>query len=218
MRNVVQADLNNTYVLVTLPDGTRVRELATSSTRSRYNFSRSAFIFGQQTDGSSVPASGTGSFSGEMIASSVINDRRDNIDLADGEDGSTYFQWIEGRANLDFNFGQNTFAVGLNGRVFAPYFDNGTSGNHTIRDNATFNATGAGRIDLVATGGFLGQFQQAWFVNPDNTRYNLLIGGSSVDGAFYGPQAQEVGGNFRIVGGTPDERIDILGVFTGSKK
>jgi hypothetical protein len=47
------------------------------------------------------------------------------------------------------------------------------------------------------------------------------IAGSSLDGAFYGPggsaEKLEVGGGFRIVGGTPDQRIDIMGAFTGKK-
>ena len=41
---------------------------------------------------------------------------------------------------------------------------------------------------------------------------------SSIDGSFYGPNAVEVGGSFRIVGGVPDQRVDILGAFTGAKK
>ena len=69
----------------------------------------------------------------------------------------------------------------------------------------------------MAAGGFLGQFQQAWFLRPDATRLDLLVAGSSIDGAFYGPGAEEAGGSFRIVGGTPDERIDILGIFTGRR-
>jgi len=81
---------------------------------------------------------------------------------------------------------------------------------------STFNADGAGRIDLVNAGGFLGQFTSAYFTKG-GIRRDLVIAGSSIDGAFYGPSAQEVGGGFRIVGGTPDERIDILGAFTGGR-
>jgi allophanate hydrolase subunit 1 len=69
---------------------------------------------------------------------------------------------------------------------------------------------------LAGAGGFLGQFQQAWFVNPNSTtQIDVNIGGSSINGSFFGPVAQEVGGGYRIVGGTPDERVDILGVFIG---
>ncbi|WP_173203779.1 transferrin-binding protein-like solute binding protein [Sphingopyxis sp. BSNA05] len=44
-----------------------------------------------------------------------------------------------------------------------------------------------------------------------------MIAGSSINGAFYGPDAEELGGGYRIVGGTPDERIDILGTFVGKQ-
>ena len=37
------------------------------------------------------------------------------------------------------------------------------------------------------------------------------------DGAFYGPNGEEAGGGFRIVGGKPDERVDIVGAFVGKK-
>jgi hypothetical protein len=81
---------------------------------------------------------------------------------------------------------------------------------------ATFAAAGSGRVDLVNAGGFLGQINSASLTFGGITN-NLIIAGSSIDGAFYGPTAQEVGGGFRIVGGTPDQRIDILGVFTGAR-
>ena len=45
----------------------------------------------------------------------------------------------------------------------------------------------------------------------------MVIAGSSIDGAFYGPNGVELGGGYRIVGGTPDERIDILGTFVGQR-
>ena len=68
---------------------------------------------------------------------------------------------------------------------------------------------------MINAGGFLGQINSASFVNPNSQRFDLTIAGSSIDGAFFGPIGQEVGGGFRIVGGVPDERIDIIGAFTG---
>ncbi|TPG20502.1 hypothetical protein EAH87_08450 [Sphingomonas koreensis] len=92
-------------------------------------------------------------------------------------------------------------------------------------DGAAFNATGSASI--ITTGGFSGQFSSAFFtaggtkVPVDFTSVNPatnVAGGSSIDGGFYGPGAKEVGGNFRIVGGVPNQRFDILGAFTGAKK
>jgi hypothetical protein len=128
----------------------------------------------------------------------------------------TYFQWIEGRSKTTVDFGASTFTLDLNGTVFAPQFDNFTSKVATLQQGATFTASGAGRIDLVNAGGFLGQFNTASFAQGGQT-FNLTVAGSSIDGAFFGPAADEVGGGFRIVGGTPDQRVDIIGAFTGGK-
>lgn len=178
-----------------------------------YNLSRGVFVYGEATPTGAIPDRGTGNYTGSMLATSVLNDQIDNF----GTDAPTYFQWIEGTSDLSVDFGANTFSLDLAGTTFAPEFDSGTSGRHSIRAGATFNANGRGNINLVAAGGFVGQFQQAWFTNPDSSRLDLLVAGSSIDGAFYGPSAEEAAGSFRIVGGTPDERIDILGVFTGAE-
>ncbi|MFC4292519.1 transferrin-binding protein-like solute binding protein [Sphingorhabdus arenilitoris] len=219
LRNQLSASIANTAAVAPVaatPTTPAVPgQPATSVTTTTFSLERGAFVFGQNSVNSNVPTGGTGSFSGDMLATAVFNDQPDNIGLTDAP---TYFQWIEGTANVDVNFGSNSFALSLTGTTHAPQVDIGTNGFHSIAEGAIFNARGSGRIDLIAAGGFLGQFQQAWFVNPDTSRFDLLIAGSSIDGAFYGPQAQEVGGSYRIVGGTPDERIDILGVFTGSKK
>ncbi len=200
LRNTV--GLSN--IEVELPDGSTTDVLTQQNT-----FERGAFSYGELSSADVVPTSGTGSFTGSMLASMVFNDQPDvngNFD--------TYFQWIAGNATTNVDFGANTFSLALDGTVGAPFFD-GTSGQHSVLENAQFFANGAGQIDLVAAGGFLGQFDEAWFVNPGGARLDLVIAGSSIDGAFYGPNAEEVGGGYRIVGGTPDERIDILGTFVG---
>jgi hypothetical protein len=68
----------------------------------------------------------------------------------------------------------------------------------------------------VRNGGFFGKFSAAAFGATNNGAPGALnLAGSSFDGAFYGPKANEVGGGFHISGATPDERIDIVGGFTG---
>ncbi len=177
-----------------------------------YKLDRATWAFGEQTPTNLVPKTGTGTFTGNMLGSMIYNNLLDTDPFA-----PSYFQWIEGSATTSFDFGASTFTIGLTGKTFAPQLDGLTTGTSTIATGAAFNANGKGRIDLINSGGFLGQFNQAWFVNPNGTRYDLVIAGSSVDGAFYGPAAEEVGGSYRIVGGTPDERIDILGAFIGKK-
>lgn len=184
----------------------------TSYLEQNYTLERGAFVYGERTNSASVPRTGTGTFNGAMIATLVYNN------LLDTDRGTpTYFQWLNGTSATTVDFAANTFSLSLNGTVATPFFDNYTSRVFTIQNGATFSATGAGRVDLVNAGGFLGNFSNVFFTQPDSTRLNLLIGGSSIDGTFFGPTAQEVGGGFRIVGGVPDERIDILGAFTGKR-
>ncbi len=172
---------------------------------------RGAWVFGERTDIAAVPKAGSATFNGPMVATMVFNNLRD-IDNA----APTYFQWIEGTSRTTVDFAASSFTLKVDGTVFAPQFDAFTTRDHTLQAGATFTASGAGRIDLVNAGGFLGQFGSASFTQPGGT-LGLTIAGSSIDGAFFGPAADEVGGGFRIVGGTPDERIDILGAFTGIK-
>lgn len=189
------------------PDGS-----TTTFIRQTNDLERGAFAYGEITPNDQVPTTGTGTFSGSTLATMVFNDQPDvngNFD--------TYFQWLSGQATTNVDFGANTFSLSLDGSVGAPMFD-GTSRQHSVLANAQFFANGAGQIDLVQAGGFFGQFNEAWFVNPGGARLDLVIAGSSIDGAFYGPNGQEVGGGYRIVGGTPDERIDILGTFVGAEQ
>jgi hypothetical protein len=180
--------------------------------RQNNTLERGAFVFGERTENNAVPRTGSGTFSGAMAATMVFNNLIDTVSNA-----PTYFQWIDGRATTTVDFAANTFNVALTGTTFAPQFDVYTTRDFTIQPGAGFTASGSGRIDLVNAGGFLGQMGTAYFTQPGGARIDVNIAGSSVDGAFFGPAAQEVGGGFRIVGGTPDERIDILGAFTGKR-
>ena len=176
-----------------------------------YTLDRAAFVFGERTSNGSVPKTGVGTFNGQMIATMVFNDQKDFRNSA------TYFQWMQGTSSAVLNFGTSTFTLALNGTVLAPLFDLYTDRQFTLQNGAAFTAAGSGRIDLVNAGGFIGNFQSAFFINPNGDRFNVSIEGSSIDGALFGPTAEEVGGGFRIVGGVPDERVDILGAFTGAK-
>jgi predicted small lipoprotein YifL len=184
-----------------------------SRTLQNNTLERGAFVYGERTDNAAVPRTGTATFTGAMVASMVYNPALDD----DGRT-PTYFQWIEGTSRTTVDFGASSFTLDLAGTTFGPQFDAFTRKDLApLGAGATFAASGAGRIDLVNAGGFLGQFNSASITFGGNTD-TLNIAGSSIDGAFYGPAANEVGGGFRIVGGTPDERIDILGAFTGVKQ
>jgi hypothetical protein len=177
-----------------------------------YSFDRAAFAFGERTGNSAVPTSGTGTFTGDMIATLVFNPMLDTISSY-----PTYFQWITGSNTTTVNFATRAVSSQFTGIVGAPAFDAYTSRASVLPEGSTFYATAAATIDLVNKGGFTGSFSEARFVRPGLTDFALTIAGSSIDGAFFGPNGEEIGGGIRIVGGTPDERIDILGAFTGKK-
>ncbi|MGE0776031.1 MAG: transferrin-binding protein-like solute binding protein [Sphingomonadaceae bacterium] len=179
--------------------------------RQDHVLDRAAFVFGERTSNSNVPTSGTATYTGDMLATMVYNPLIDTQ-----ADAPTYFQWITGSASTNIDFGANTFTSTMTGTVTAPNYDVYTSRTHVLDAGAGFSASGSGTIDLVNKGGFAGQMGSAGFTQG-GASIPVTIAGSSIDGAFYGPNAQEVGGGFRIVGGTPDERIDILGSFVGTK-
>ncbi|MDE8651608.1 transferrin-binding protein-like solute binding protein [Novosphingobium album (ex Liu et al. 2023)] len=184
-----------------------------------HHLERGSFAFGERTDNGAVPRTGSGSYHGSMIASMIFNPTLDGVS-PDGTNGMlpNYFQWIEGTADLAVNFANSSVNLALDGKVYAPHYDYYTGPQESvIKDQATFAAHGAGTINMINFGGFKGEFSDARFVNPNGTTYNVNIAGSSIDGTFFGPAAEEAGGGFRIVGGNPDERIDILGAFVGKK-
>ncbi len=175
-----------------------------------YNLDRAAFVFGERTDNGAVPRTGTATYTGDMLATMIYNPLFDTQ-----ADAPTYYQWINGTATTNIDFGANSFTQSLTGTVTAPGLDAFTSGTHVLNAGATFAAAGHGTIDLVGKGGFTGQMDSASFTQ--GTNMPVTIAGSSIDGAFYGPAAQEVGGGFRVVGAVPDQRVDILGTFVGKK-
>jgi hypothetical protein len=198
-------------------NATNVTEVAIPNSTVTYlrqdnQLERGAFVYGERSDVASVPKTGSATFNGDMIATMVYNPLIDTQ-----PDAPTYFQWISGTSSAVFDFAASKFNLTLAGTVYDPQYDVFTSRTHILNAGATFNAAGSGRIDLVSAGGFLGSINSAYFTQA-GTRYDVAIAGSSVDGAFFGPGAVEAGGGFRIVGGTPDERIDILGAFTGKKQ
>ncbi len=208
---------------LTLADGSNVKQ-------ATWHLERGAFAYGAQTDQASVPNTGSGTYTGSMLATMVVNP---TIDGTYGSVLPTYFQWITGTSTTTVNFATSAVTLALSGTVTAPqiestrYDGNGvplpggvvpysTPARSTIAAGATFSASGTATIDLVKTGGFTGQIQTAGFSATTNgAPTGINIAGSTINGAFFGPKAEEVGGGFHIVGGTPDQRIDILGAFKG---
>ena len=185
--------------------------------RQTYSFDRGAFVFGERTANSAVPRTGSGTYTGDMLATMIYNPTLD-----DPSPYPSYFQWIEGTQDTTINFATLSVMSNFSGVVKGPTRDAYTNGLAMLANGTTFSAYADATIDLVNKGGFTGTFGCAAF-GAACVRGSALpagritIAGSSIDGAFFGPNGEEIGGGFRIVGGTPDQRIDILGTFTGKK-
>jgi hypothetical protein len=190
--------------------------------RTETVFERGATVFGAETVRSQIPVAGTASYTGGMLATMVVNT---TANLR----SPNYFQWINGNSRIDLDFSKSTMSVLLTGDVGSANFAGAVLPAATaVPGGSTFRAQAAGVINLAATAGFTGEFSSAVFTRPDGTTFvpdftrvnpgSPIAGANSLDGTFFGPGAVNVGGNFRIIGGTPGERIDILGAFTGAKQ
>lgn len=180
---------------------------------------RGVMVFGNKTTLLQVPGSGTGRFEGEFLATMIA-----------GSNGfiNVPLQWINGTSAIDVDFGKSTLALALTGTVGKAYVNNTAVNDFvsSIPTGSVFTANGTASLSGLRTS-FAGKFLTAYFTS-NGTRSDInfapisaassIAGASSIDGAFYGPDAVNVGGNFRITGGVPDQRIDILGAFVGAKK
>ena len=195
---------------------------------------RGVFVFGQKTIQSQIPITGTGSYTGGFLAS-MVSDKTGG--------GSSYLQWINGSSTIAVDFGTRNVALRVEGLVGPAFAQGTTTAPNPISApaNSIFFAKGTAQIDLIRSGGFTGTFllnqaatgttaevRNVGFNRPDGSFLGVdfasvalggsTAGASSIDGAFYGPGAVNVGGNLRIIGGVPNERVDIMGAFTGAKQ
>ncbi len=182
--------------------------------QTQHQLERGAFAYGIVSDNATVPITGSGTYTGNMIGSVVFNPTLDT-----NPNYPTFFQWMSGTSSTTVSFATGAVALRLDGVVGAPKYDlNTTPHLAALAAGATFTASGTATVNLINTGGFTGQMQSAAFSATTNgSSPTIVIAGSSIDGVFYGPAANELGGGFRITGGTPDQRIDIVGAFKGKK-
>lgn len=196
-------------------------------TLTQSKFERGAFVFGTPTQRAQVPTTGKGTYTGGLLATMIANPDT----VTPGK--PNYFQWITGTSSMEFDFASSSFTMALAGVAQAVDYNGPRDAGSTLVEGGTsFVAEGKGVVSLVSSGGFTGEFTKVCFactatdpaaaaiivkdqrVNPGNS----TAGANSIDGTFFGPNAVNVGGNFRIVGGVPDQRVDIMGAFTGAKK
>ncbi len=178
------------------------------------SFQRSSAIFGYNTLAANVPKTGTANYSGGLYADVI--------------DARTFYT-IGGTSNFAIDFAGSKGTFSLNGRfvsagpdpALAPRLGSTfvAAGEIILARPATGANTSAtaapigvfsGKVTSLALGGSTIDYL------PNETRANSFQG-TSVEGGFFGPRAEEIGATFRIVGGVPDQRIDITGAVTGRK-
>jgi len=184
--------------------------------KDTWHLERGAFAYGALTANSAVPTAGTGTYNGEMLATMVYNP---TIDGLNGTILPTYYQWLTGTSKVTVDFGAKSVALDLAGVVLDPQIDRYTSPTSAfLPAGTTFTAHGTALVDIAGNGGYKGSFVGGNFTFlKAGTSLPVAVAGSSIDGAFFGPNAEETGGGFHVVGGIPDQRIDILGAFTAKK-
>jgi hypothetical protein len=192
---------------------------------------RGAEVFGNATPAGEVPKTGTASYTGNMLASMVSNTELDiNSQLR------SRFEWITGTGKVDVDFAAGRVTTNFEGRVVAaaggvplgeaftseidadwrstlpaPFEGEPWGAINRPNTGSAFTATGTATFDRTGT---------AFSGNVNNSSLGsaaINIAGSALDGTFFGPNAVETGVSFRVVGATPDQRVDITGGFTGVK-
>ena len=172
------------------------------------NRTRGVVAFGNQSRASDVPSKGTATYSGSMLASLV------SIDIDANPSGRSRFEWVDGTASVSVDFGKGTVATSFQGTVVPTQsvFEGSPFGSMAApHSGAAFGAIGTAKFDSSGIV-YAGKIDAASFAGS-----SVNMAASSLDGTFYGPGAVETGGAFRIVGATPDTRVDFLGAFTAVK-
>jgi hypothetical protein len=175
-------------------------------------------VFGSKTTASQLPSKGAATFNGQFLAT------------MSGALGPSVpiLQWINGTSSAQVDFDKRTVGLSLTGTV-GPAFTKLTAisdANLAIPSGSTFTANASASWTQGGTA-FAGKFNTASFKTGTRTSAvdftsvsagGSVAGASSVDGTFYGPKTNNIGGNFRIVGGVPNQRVDILGAFVGAQQ
>jgi C-lobe and N-lobe beta barrels of Tf-binding protein B len=165
--------------------------------------SRSVFAYGLNTTYKDIPKSGSATYTGEMFAHVIITRQNNNT----GND----LRSIVGTSSTTVDFGSGKLNLTLGGNVTG-----------FLGDTRAFAATGAMDIFKPVKDTENSQFTGAitnWSFGAYNATNGVTVptAASTVEGGFFGPKGEEIGGAFRIIGNRPDERIDFLGAFTGRK-
>jgi C-lobe and N-lobe beta barrels of Tf-binding protein B len=167
---------------------------------------RSAFVYGINTIAKDVPKIGTATYTGSLYATSI---------------SGVTLETIWGTAQTKVNFATDAVDLKLagtfenSGKIF------GAIGTALVQrpdiPNTTLNPTAVQPISRIVGGFTQMTIGSTVYTSSPNASLPNTFQAGTIEGGFFGPGAAEVGGAFRIVGGQPDTRIDVMGAFTGKK-
>lgn len=176
-------------------------------TQGNYVRERTVFALGTLTPAAAVPTTGSATYAGGLLATAIYN-----TDIDVQANIRSRVDWINGTASVRANFAQNRLDVTLTG-AFVPLADafEGAGAYNASNAGRSFNATGSATLTAARTG-FTGTFTSVSVGGA-----NLPLATATLNGNFFGPRADEVGGGFRILGAGADQRVEITGAFTGAR-
>jgi C-lobe and N-lobe beta barrels of Tf-binding protein B len=167
---------------------------------------RTAAVFGINTKSKDVPKIGSATYTGSLFANTIAGATLDTILGTAKTDVDFVSDKLKFTLQGNFNLAGLSFAATGSGKIERPDTPNTALNPTAVQPLSSFR----GKIDTLNIGGTAFRFESI-------TTAPGTFQASSVEGGFFGPSAAEVGGAFRIVGGAPDARLDILGAFTGKK-
>jgi C-lobe and N-lobe beta barrels of Tf-binding protein B len=167
---------------------------------------RSAFVYGINTLAKDVPKTGTATYNGSLFATSISNSTFDTI-------------W--GTAQTKVNFATDAVDLKLTGTFENSRLAFGATGTALVQrpaiPNTALTPTAEQPVSRLVGGFTQMTIGATIFTSSPNASLPNTFQAGTIEGGFFGPGAIEIGGAFRIVGGQPDTRIDVMGAFTGKK-
>ncbi len=215
-------DFSRAATVITNGDGNDYNdtEVVKESEQDKVKIDRSAFVFGMNSLAKDIPKTGTATYEGSLFANYIYT-----APYSGPATDQTKLDTIWGKAISTVTFATDAIGINLSGKLETSGENFSAIGSAIIQrpdiPNAALNATAEQPISR-----FVGSFSAVTIgtraLTPNiNASLPNTFQASTVEGGFFGPTTTgapvELGAAFRIVGGVPDERLDILGAFIGAR-
>ncbi len=215
-------DYSRSASIITNGDGNDYNdtEVIKETEQNKVKIDRSAFVFGMNSLAKDIPKTGTATYEGSLFANYIYT-----APFSGPATDQTKLDTIWGKAISTVTFATDAIGINLSGKLETSGENFSAIGSAIIQrpdlPNASLNATAEQPISR-----FVGSFSAVTIgtraLTPNiNASLPNTFQASTVEGGFFGPTTTgapvELGAAFRIVGGVPDERLDILGAFIGAR-